>query len=70
MLKFFNKLFASASVLAIMFAISTHIPNYRIQIPFIGMIKIKYLAIALIILGRLTFFSSSNSFHSCLNPII
>ena len=41
---------ASASVLAIMFAISTHIPNYRIQIPFIGMIKIKYLAIALIIL--------------------
>lgn len=41
---------ASASVLAIMFAISTHIPNYRIQIPFIGMIKIKYLAFALIIL--------------------
>ncbi len=41
---------ASASVLAIMFAISTHIPNYRIQIPFIGMIKIKYLALALIIL--------------------
>ena len=33
-----------------MFAISTHIPNYRIQIPFIGMIKIKYLAFALIIL--------------------
>jgi membrane associated rhomboid family serine protease len=41
---------ASASVLAIMFAISTHIPNYRIQIPFIGMIKIKYLALSLIIL--------------------
>ena len=42
---------ASASVLAIMFAISTHIPNYRIQIPFIGMLQIQYLAIALIILA-------------------
>ena len=45
---------ASASVLAIFIAISTKIPNYQINIPFIGYIKLKYLAVFLIILDFLS----------------
>tara|TARA_B100000965_G_C19533618_1_gene732269 strand:+ start:161 stop:964 length:804 start_codon:yes stop_codon:yes gene_type:complete len=35
---------ASASVLAIFFAIATKIPNYQIHLPFLGYFKLKYLA--------------------------
>jgi len=45
---------ASASVLAIMFAISTHIPNFKITLPFLGSVKIKYLAFAFLILDILS----------------
>ena len=41
---------ASASVLAIFFAVATKAPNYVIHSPFIGNIKLKYLAFFLIIL--------------------
>ena len=45
---------ASASVLAIFVAISTKIPNYQINIPFIGYIKLKHIALFFIILDFLS----------------
>ena len=36
---------ASASVLAIIVAIATYTPNYSVQLPFIGFIKLKHIAI-------------------------
>ena len=39
---------SSASVYAIMIAIATYVPNYSIQIPFIGFLKLKYIAIFMI----------------------
>ena len=36
---------SSASVLAIIFAISTYKPNYKIHLPFIGIVKLKYIAL-------------------------
>ena len=44
---------ASASVLAIFFAIATYIPNFQVSIPFIGFIKLKYIALIYIILDFL-----------------
>ena len=41
---------ASASVLAIFFAIATYIPNFQVSIPFIGVIKLKHIALIYIIL--------------------
>jgi membrane associated rhomboid family serine protease len=41
---------ASASVMAIVTAISFYVPNYTIQLLFIGRIKIVYLAIALFVI--------------------
>lgn len=37
---------ASASVLAILFAVAAYVPNYKMNLIFIGAIPIKYLAIA------------------------
>lgn len=45
---------ASASVLAIFVAIATYAPNVNIQFPFIGNIKIKHIAIALVVLDFLS----------------
>ena len=36
---------ASASVLAIIAAIATYTPNYSVQLPFIGFVKLKHIAI-------------------------
>ena len=36
---------ASASVLAIIVAISTYTPNYSVQLPFIGFVKLKHLSL-------------------------
>lgn len=44
---------ASASVLAIFFAIATYIPNFQVSIPFIGYIKLKHIALIYIILDFL-----------------
>ena len=44
---------ASASVLAIFIAIATYSPNFSVQFPFIVNIKIKHIAIALVILDVL-----------------
>lgn len=37
---------ASASVLAILFAVASYVPNYKVNLFFIGPVSIKYLAIA------------------------
>ena len=44
---------ASASVLAIFFAIATYIPNFQVSIPFIGFMKLKHIALIYIILDFL-----------------
>ena len=44
---------ASGAILAIIFAVSTHIPNYNLKIPLIGFIKIKYIAYILLLLSFL-----------------
>ncbi len=45
---------ASASILAIMIAISTYVPNYSVYLVFIGPIKLKYLAIFFIFIDILS----------------
>ena len=45
---------ASASVLAIVFALATYMPNYKINIPLIGFVKLKYIALFFIILDFLS----------------
>ncbi len=40
---------ASASVLAILIAVATYVPNYKINLPIIGAFPIKYMAIAFIV---------------------
>ena len=45
---------ASASVFAIMVAIATYTPNYAIQFPFIGFLKLKYIAIFMVAMDILS----------------
>ncbi|MDZ7740871.1 MAG: rhomboid family intramembrane serine protease [Bacteroidota bacterium] len=45
---------ASASVLAILVAISTYVPNYTVILILFGRVKLKYLAIGLVILDILS----------------
>jgi len=54
---------ASASVFAIMIAIATYTPNYAVQFPFIGFIKIKYIAIFMLALDILSIQSVNAGGH-------
>ena len=45
---------ASASVLAIMVAIATYSPNYSVHLPFIGIVKLKQIAIVCVVLDILS----------------
>ena len=45
---------ASASVLAIMVAIATYSPNYSVRFPFIGIVKLKHIAIFCVVLDVLS----------------
>ncbi|MCX6234210.1 MAG: rhomboid family intramembrane serine protease [Bacteroidetes bacterium] len=45
---------ASASVLAILVAIATYAPNYKVYLLLLGRIKLKYLAIVLVIIDLLS----------------
>ena len=45
---------ASAAVLAIMVAIATYIPNYSVRFPFIGIVKLKHIAIFSVMLDLLS----------------
>ena len=54
---------ASASVMAIVIAISVYVPNYRIYLMFIGPVKIYYIAIFSVILDILMIRSSNSGGH-------
>ncbi len=45
---------ASASVLAIVVAIATYSPNYSVRFPFIGIVKLKHIAIFCVVLDVLS----------------
>jgi membrane associated rhomboid family serine protease len=45
---------ASASVLAIVVAIATYTPNYSVRFPFIGIVKLKHIAIFSVVLDVLS----------------
>jgi membrane associated rhomboid family serine protease len=54
---------ASASVMAIVIAISTYVPNYRIHLLLIGPVKIVYIAIASVVLDILMIRSGNSGGH-------
>lgn len=54
---------ASASVLAILVAIATYIPNYVLQFMFIGKVKFKYIAIFLVVIDLLSIEKSNPGGH-------
>ena len=45
---------ASASVLAIIIGISTYVPDYSVHLLFIGRVKLKYMAIAFVVIDLLS----------------
>lgn len=54
---------ASASVLAIIIAISTYVPDYTVHLFLIGRLKLKYLAIAFVLLDILSIQSNNPGGH-------
>lgn len=54
---------ASASVTAIVIAISFYAPNYTVYLPFIGPVKIKWIAIVFIVLDVLSVASTNAGGH-------
>ena len=54
---------ASAAVMAIVMAISFYVPDYRIMLMFIGPVKLKYLAIAVILIDVLSIQGSNAGGH-------
>jgi membrane associated rhomboid family serine protease len=54
---------ASAAVLAIVMAISFHVPNYKLYLMFIGPVKLKYIALATILIDILSIPSSNAGGH-------
>ncbi len=54
---------ASASVLAIMVAIATYIPNFRVQLFLFGKIQLKYIAIAAVVIDLLSMAGTNAGGH-------
>ena len=54
---------ASASVLAIIIAVSTYVPNYSIHLLFIGKVKLKYVAIIFVLIDLLSIPSGNPGGH-------
>ncbi len=54
---------ASASVLAIVFAVATYVPNHKVRFIFIGNVSLKYLALSLIILDILSIPKGNSGGH-------
>ena len=52
---------ASASVMAVVVAISTYIPNHRVYVPILGSVKIKYFAIVFIVSDLLFIYNRSGN---------
>jgi len=54
---------SSASVLAILVAIATYVPNYSVHLVLIGRTKLKYIAISFVILDILTIRNGNEGGH-------
>lgn len=54
---------ASASVLAIVIAVATYVPNYTLQLMFLGPVKIKYIAIFSVALDIMSIQGSNSGGH-------
>ena len=54
---------ASASVLAIIIAVATYVPDYTVQLLFIGRVKLKYVAIIFVIIDLLSIPSGNSGGH-------
>lgn len=54
---------ASASVLALLFAVAYHVPNYKVNLIFIGQIPIKYIAAASIFIDIISIPQSNAGGH-------
>lgn len=54
---------ASASVLAVMVGISTYVPHYKVNLLLIGPVKLKYLAIAYIVLDFFSIMGNNPGGH-------
>jgi len=54
---------ASASVMAVVFAISFYVPNYQLALMFIGNVKLKYIAIFSIVLDVISIPSGNSGGH-------
>jgi len=54
---------ASGAVMAIVLAIATYLPNYTINLMFIGPVRLKYLALAMVVLDVLGMAGSNSGGH-------
>lgn len=54
---------ASASVLAVVIAISVYVPNYTLYLAFIGQIKLKYIALVTILVDILSLAGDNSGGH-------
>lgn len=54
---------ASASVMAILFALATYVPNYKINLFFLGNISIKYLAIVFVVMDVINIPNGNSGGH-------
>lgn len=52
---------ASASVMAILFSVSAYQPNYTLQLPFIGEVKLKYVALVAFLLDIISISNLENT---------
>lgn len=54
---------ASAAVIAVVVAISFYVPDYKVNLLFFGLVKVKYIAIATIIIDFLSIASENSGGH-------
>ena len=54
---------ASASVLAVVFAVATYAPNYTLNLMFIGPIRLKYIALFMVVLDIISIAGSNAGGH-------
>jgi len=54
---------ASASVMAILIAAATHVPNFVVQLMFIGNVKLKYIAMVYVVLDLVSIAQSNAGGH-------
>ncbi len=54
---------ASAAVLSIIAAIATKVPNYQLHLVFLGPVKLKYIALVLVVLDLISFHDGNAGGH-------